>query len=1231
MDRLFSYQNRNEQTHRSNLNDQLQHLINQGAPITEIKDLLTANHHTLQDFTLLPYIIQKMRSILKKVQKEFNHSPEMNHDPNLDKAGDISVLMRIPPAMNFLYGALELADQLYWLVTIENITLHQLVQSIYHQVFQSENSFESGLEKDNLILWWVVQLFYIDYIANNVMPQDFQTDQEIFTKMVALYNANQVLSKDGCYLRDLALQCAMALQSANIPDRSGLKRRHPTLITAIPYSQMCTAIQSYFNTNFKLKSTDSNIFNKLSVQDLHRISVTSLSRKSMVPITMYVSLVPNHYFEFIGAGYLEAKFLKGNSISFEAIDYTNIGAKQELLSLIYSMMLDYTKGPCLPQGRSKDITCVAPNVLDAVFKLVYNAPHSVELILEAMLQSLNECDKSLSTPMYSPQLISLTWRHTVLQLLTHRLLRYLKNIKFPSLIPTYIKNQLNLESHFHLYTEIEAFAVGALNIQNQLQNLEHFLPFNQSQPIIWFENNSMLARISVIKLAKTINLVGLSKSSFGLVQSFLSNLHRYKLHFSDKSLRFFPQILQSYYQNDQSLKPNAPTLIDIVNFVNQNVQVYAQIVQPNANSAASLLQIFGNPASMELFLPTVWKSTWKTNTFTKEQRDLIRAVLISFGPKYKYDNTSALIWYVLYNHKDDNPEDAALAYQRISQWIFDFQLISFNHVIFTLACHHTLLTESDQHLTKSRWELTRYLLFTNQEFINRYNYWQSLNINTQIWKEDEFNKKYQQYLDKYPEFFEFENYSYEGKLPSQTPTPNLSPKVQLRLPMYYNNELIRFSQLLESIITGWIENGQVAILIRFLSTFPSIIKLNPFEFDLILDTLNYFESCEWFHSGALKQFCQILTPTDYPFSKIFSSYIWGDKSGQQGQQVELNDFNRDYFNNCVLRVVDSFDPGNNFLAPTQSLPPKQYSEIPNQSLLALKLSQLEILACPLPIEKKIQYLIELITNPGGIEITLDNIKALGLIISGLPFKSYLIPIVNHLVGLLQMGGSEVLKLGPKLEYTGGNGSNFVLNCAIKKLSKEDKDFNWPFPQSQQQIGLTPTIDEFLQTTLLTPINQNFSNFNVNNFSTYQTLMHHILLNLNYFEFNNLIQGLNSLQTLIFTDRQLVYIISLLTPILARIRNDQDLVEMFCITVLGFIDNFVMVNNQLKDLTPGLELVIGLITYLKFYILKKGDGSEENETDVRFLKLRGLIQQLELKWSLNGVDNLLVYYVVSLFN
>ncbi|KXN71346.1 hypothetical protein CONCODRAFT_78408 [Conidiobolus coronatus NRRL 28638] len=1083
MDRLFSYQNRNEQTHRSNLNDQLQHLINQGAPITEIKDLLTANHHTLQDFTLLPYIIQKMRSILKRVQKEFNNSPEMNHDPNLDKPGDISVQMRIPPKMNFLYGALELADQLYWLVTIENITLDQLVQSIYHQVFQSENSFESGLEKDNLILWWIVQLFYIDYIANNVMPQDFQTNQEIFTKMVALYNTNQVLSKDGCYLRDLALQCAMALQSANIPDRSGLKRRHPTLITAIPYSQMCTAIQSYFNTNFKLKSTNSNIFNKLSVQDLHRISITSLSRKSMVPITMYVSLVPNHYFEFIGAGYLEAKFLKGNSISFEAIDYTNIGAKQELLSLIYSMMLDYTKGPCLPQGRSKDITCVAPNVLDAVFKLVYNAPHSVELILETMLQS------------------------------------------------------------------------------------------------------------------------------------------------------FFPQILQSYYQNDQSLKPSAPTLIDIVNFVNQNVQIYAQIAQPNANSVASLLQIFGNPASTELFLPTVWKSVWKTNTFTKEQRDLIRAVLISFGPKYKYDNTSTLIWYVLYNHKDDSPEDTALAYQRISQWIFDFQLISFNHVIFTLACHHTLLTESDQHLTKSRWELTRYLLFTNQEFINRYNYWQSLNINAQIWKEDEFNKKYQQYLDKYPEFFEFENYSYEGKLPSQTPTPNLSPKVQLRLPMYYNNELIRFSQLLESIITGWIENGQVAILIRFLSTFPSIIKLNPFEFDLILDTLNYFESCEWFHSGALKQFCQTLTPIDYPFSKIFSSYIWGDKSGQQGQQVELKDFNRDYFNSCVLRVVDSFDPSNNFLTSTttQLLPPKQYSEIPNQSLLALKLSQLEILACPLPIDKKIQYLIELIANPGGMEIALVNIKALGLIISGLPFKSYLIPVVNHLVGLLQMGGSEVLKLGPKLEYSGGNGSDFVLNYTIKKLSKEDKDFNWPFLQSQQQVGLTPTIDEFLQTTLLTPINQNFSNFNVNNFSTYQTLMHHILQNLNYFEFNNLIQALNSLQTLIFTDRQLIYIISLLTPLLARIRNDQDLTEMFSVAILGFIDNFVMVNSQLKDLTPGLDLVIGFITYLKFYVLKKGDGSEENEADMRFLKLRGLIQQLELKWSLNGVDNLLVYNTVNLFN
>ena len=51
----------------------------------------------------------------------------------------------------------------------------------------------------------------IDKVAHEVIPGDFNGDEQLFDKMVALYNEDQTESADGFSLRDLALQCGVSI------------------------------------------------------------------------------------------------------------------------------------------------------------------------------------------------------------------------------------------------------------------------------------------------------------------------------------------------------------------------------------------------------------------------------------------------------------------------------------------------------------------------------------------------------------------------------------------------------------------------------------------------------------------------------------------------------------------------------------------------------------------------------------------------------------------------------------------------------------------------------------------------------------------------------------------------------------------------------------------------------------------------------------------------------------
>lgn len=54
-------------------------------------------------------------------------------------------------------------------------------------------------------------LLVIDKVSSSVIVKDFEGDERLFGKLIALYNEDQTLSKDAFSLRDLSLQCAVSM------------------------------------------------------------------------------------------------------------------------------------------------------------------------------------------------------------------------------------------------------------------------------------------------------------------------------------------------------------------------------------------------------------------------------------------------------------------------------------------------------------------------------------------------------------------------------------------------------------------------------------------------------------------------------------------------------------------------------------------------------------------------------------------------------------------------------------------------------------------------------------------------------------------------------------------------------------------------------------------------------------------------------------------------------------
>ncbi|KAG0220531.1 Mediator of RNA polymerase II transcription subunit 23 [Mortierella sp. GBA43] len=904
-------------------------------------------------------LVIKTRDVVRCIQhhSRFHEPRVVDNTMNVPANPD----MVIPDNLDFMEPLIELSDQLYAFVGSDLSQTSNIYPTgfaiLYEDLIADFNGLITGtdmsapeLEKDNTLIFLLLQLMHIDKVGgkDKLLSQDYAGDEHLFRLLIGLYNEDQVNSKDGFYLRDLALQCAITHQQPNIRDGPMMRFRHPKLSIIWPYySKICYNIQSYFLTQYKNNVQNTTCLSDLSMQEVVKIAMESQLRQHIVAGTMFFYLVPHNQGK---EAELDASgmFLKGGTLNYKLLDMLNIDTKHRLLGLIYKMMLESDQGPRFHGDPPPQAKFVSPYVMDVVYKLLSSTPCSVEPVMKLLFEKLRKYDRVPKTMNDVPAEV-VRWQFTVLQLLNFRLIRLLKFMPTCAYLLHFMKFTLSLSKHRALHSLVEACNHSALSIQSNHKFLRSLADAKRER-VYWFEESEALARRTVLTIARVIKLRGQGDAPLGVISEVLKILHKQPILWTEEVLAFFPEPIREFYktQDQSGVSREIPGKVtdEDVRALLEDTSVHNVLLMPKGTeSNMYLLTHYADATHHPFFLCVLWEFITIQQQIMESMLEDIRAVLLQFPPAQMSTHTQQLVDYALCKLDLKNPDVGStidFVVRMFEDLVWKYQLLSIEHVLLALMSGHPsrsgevgmrILTQMTVHST---------------ELSNRVSHWTSIGISPRPWEEDSYYDKLQSYLVRYPEYFGFEAHEIRAG------TNPIKPELEMPLLVSYNNVLLRLLNIFDLIIGRFIEYQMTDTLVAFLEKYGSLYLYHNTPMGFVRDTLlYYYESPILRDPRVTKALLKLLDFKQVELSPVLTDYV-------QEMNRSEDQFDEHYVHEICRRLAVSLDPKECAYKTDSSMPERQYREIPNPATLGLYTAIIESLAAPLSKEKFMEYLLNLV-------------------------------------------------------------------------------------------------------------------------------------------------------------------------------------------------------------------------------------------------------------------------------
>ncbi|KAJ1645989.1 hypothetical protein LPJ64_002502 [Coemansia asiatica] len=1160
---------------------------------------------------LLDAMAQRIEHVVRYIQRQCDFKTLLN-ERRLNDNSDTSMV--VPRRFKYWEYMNEVADQLYYFVLFDAVPFKAVHDRLYSLVFPKDSDIHGGAaRKDNAYIWLLLQLYHIEKVSSGPVREDLAGDEDMLDQLLQMYSEQQIVSRDAFYLRDLALQAAMSHQQANIRDNQGVKFRHPRMAVAMPFAPIVYRLQSEFGRQFKDERFE--LLQGRDVCSAMKTATVSMLRQYVVPNALYTFLVPARE-DIKQLQNEETTYLEGGNVATMLLDHINVGGKHRLLQLVYKMMLAHELGPQFQiDGRQPSvrpgITCVSPHIVDTVYRLLYNAPYSNELMMKEVLEKLRRCDKVMATGNARFSAATLRWLHTVYQLMNCRLLRFFKYYAHAAHLVHHLRHSLVHVSHRQLYGSLECFALCLVNLQHDVEFLQalldpayHGIPLTPHPSALlrpqirytkpkdaWFEC-AMLARNAVSVIARIVHMRGLGDAPGLSLEDCLDSLapERMAMVWAPSVLRYWPPRIRAYYASKHASRA-APVAATAVRQLLATAPGHAAL-RPAATDTgpeieAALIAFYAERPRQPLFLLAVWEALRGHSTETPDAgllrvAALVRRVLLQLPPSQMSSHTTTLVDFVLGSGTVD-AEACAL----LDAFMFRLHLVRHEHVVFALT-----RGEHDLRGDHARLALARYVLLESPGFTERLSEWHRLDFQGRYWADYKQWEKQSAYLARFPEFFEYDGLLRNAEAP-------LDPPPAMSLPIYYENGMVRLLPVLEFALGRLIEAEDRVLLRDVLDRMGILYRLHQVPLTTLMNTLFVYFDAPPLHDAAVIRSLNLslLDMTQQDFSPEFCSFV-------RGQGTDLPPEGPGYIARMMARISRAVarhlpDPLND------TLPEIHYREIPNPILLVLTECVVELLtwwclhcapassarlaATPRPASEQAfreeersraarasewpmahTWFALAMDPPSEIQDLqvpgATHIHSTGVLANVMPDELMAFPFVRHL--------REIVLEEPVLQTVSGPKDYFSFVAFAREASSASTD----------RIARHAAGTKFAATAVFNSFEQNRIHGNANRPNTYLTLLHSILHYGGVATFAALADTIRGLAAsgALCSDIQLLYLCATVGPVLYRLVEHEPLYVQVLADLIAVMAQICPRISHLNDefSTDAIEQVMDFFCFVK---------------------------------------------------
>ncbi|KAJ1930424.1 hypothetical protein IWQ60_000290 [Tieghemiomyces parasiticus] len=880
-------------------------------------------------------LFRRIRDVLDYLDRHSNFDDPLPNYQEILFQGNGQFPAKLPRNLALWPLMAELADQVYALAHYRLVDFDGLFDDAYGYLFPSDrapvreprtgddpedamgnNNLNSndddegvttareGGRRDNGYLWILLQLTNYDDALGKRLSQDFSHTEDYLAKMSRMFNEHQIVSWDGFYLRDTALQCIVYGQQSVLSDRSNLKYRHPSLTAAMPYFSVLNQIQNEVHARIQelggndvpITAAQLDILADLDDEAATKVAVFTQARHQFVLVALYRILLPAaNQAPWASAVFPSLRYTVSGRLSHRLLELLPVSVVDRVATNLVHYGFGRMRAPQYPANQ-----CFSPPALDTLYRLLLVNPLATRPVLLRLVKNLTDADRAVGASAESgptPRDSSTLGAYYTTQLLAHRLATALRDHTTPHRLLHCVRWAVERTGIRQYALAAESLAVQLLQLPYDGRLLDEGLApdlFSVSGgardtdlTTAWFPANELLARRLVLAVARVLkgHQYG-TRFPRSAVYALLDRIGAGpRLVWSRHVLAYFPAVVRAYYvaaygrgsaDPTDADRPGTPTRLSTSPTEEQVNQLISQDDLHNVllfsgdgsrgEGATALAAFYAAPRHQPLFLCVLWTISEVQGEVPAAIVGSVRRIMRLFPPAHLAAYTAALVDFVLGKRSEDSP--SPLPGRLFEDLVWKYQLLTLDHVTVALLRGHQGALAG----AKAR-RILRHLLFASTPLSDRLTHWRTQNFAPRPWIDPDHYTRVGRYLNKYPEFFDFEAFG-ASTYAALTELTTLDPPHAAPLPVLYETHVLRLVQNLDYLLARAVEWEDRDLLLELLGAFADLVRTHyAAPLSLLHHILHYYyDSPVLRDSAVLRALLTLVDLKRYPFTSALTRF-----------------------------------------------------------------------------------------------------------------------------------------------------------------------------------------------------------------------------------------------------------------------------------------------------------------------------------------------------------------------